>query len=187
MWQARTVQIPKLIVRVRFPSPAPYPNPQLRCAIHLAPPRSTRRRIAVRVPAACPIGALYASRQIPSAAAGPSCRASRRAAVPVPHGCEGRSSLRRWTSGPSGSSAHRVRRFCGQRVSGRSGLDSLSAPLIWHGFSLIRLFGDRGAEDRAKQPVGVDDRDWPERRVLFRAGLEFDGTPGPHFAPAGCR
>jgi hypothetical protein len=23
MWQARTVQIPKLIVRVRFPSPAP--------------------------------------------------------------------------------------------------------------------------------------------------------------------
>ena len=42
------------------------------------------------------------------------------------------------------------------------------------------LVGDRSAEDRAKQPVGVGDRNWPERRVLFRAGLEFDGPPGPH-------
>ena len=45
-----------------------------------------------------------------SAPAAPSCRASRRAAVPVPHGCGGRSSRRGWMSAPSGSSARRARR-----------------------------------------------------------------------------
>ena len=135
------IRLPKLIVRVRFPSPAPD---LLSPLIHRSGAIYRYARsclvgcmITGRELATCPIGQQYASRRTPLARAGPSCPGLRRAAVPVPHGHEDKSSRRESRSGPSGSSARRVMRpprrraYCryasghgraGGRPQGRNGL-----------------------------------------------------------------
>ena len=87
------------------------------------------------------------------------------------------SSTRARYRGPIASAS---RYTSGTLKTGRSGLDSFIRTLDLVGILPDPLVGDRGAEDRAKQPVGLGDRDRPERRVLLRAGPEFGGTPGPH-------
>jgi len=89
--EARTTQLPKLIVRVRFPSPAPDPNPQLGCLIHLCP-ASPRESPDCGSRARSARGTLRARRlQLP-----PGHPVERRGepAVPAPHGRGGRSSQR---------------------------------------------------------------------------------------------